>query len=189
MHIAAYLPETSYQWLLPTSFLHRMMWCWGWATWRRAWKQARWDGPQIMNELRNAPGGVRDFDVQGTFPLSEHLMANLEGRISTWAVFWAASIYLKNGLCLFPGKTLARNIGLDASGEHCNESGDFGVNVTDSVNLRRLAVMESPMGRFYLRAFFRYGNNSGMYRRLRIATGRLKHRLAIRLTGKTAARE
>jgi hypothetical protein len=189
MHIAAYLPLTSYHWLLPSSFFHRMMFCWGWATWRRSWDYARWDARQLTKELTESPGGIYNFDVQGTFPLSEHLRANLEGRSSTWAVFWAASIYLNRGLCLFPGITLVRNIGLDGSGENCDNSTEFEVNLSEVIKLKSIQLRESLIGRFYMRSFFRYGNDSGIFRRLRITSGRLKHRLFLKMNHKAYANQ
>jgi hypothetical protein len=189
MHISAYVPSTSYQSLLPTSFFHRMMFCWGWATWRRSWNNARWDALQLTKELSESPGSIYNFDVQGTFPLSEHLRANLEGRSSTWAVFWAASIYLKHGLCLFPGSALVRNIGLDGSGENSDNSGELEVSIVNNVALKLIPMRESLIGRFYMQSFFRYGNDSGIFRRMRIATGRLKHRLFLKMNRKAYANQ
>jgi len=181
MHIAAYLPVTSYPWLLPRAFFHPMMWCWGWATWRHAWQRARWDAPRLLEDIRRSPSGVHGFDLDGTFPLSEHLMANIAGRMSTWAVFWNASIYLKDGLCLFPSKALAQNTGMDDTGEHCTATDDFCVSLAPAQRLRMQRVKPSILGGFYLRSYFRYGKDSSLSRRLRLALGLCKHRCAVKL--------
>jgi len=181
MHVSAYLPATSYQSLLPPSFLHQLMLCWGWATWQRAWKHFRTDGPQLLEDIRKSPNGMEGFNLRGAFRLTDQLTANLEGRISTWAVFWAASIYLNSGLCLLPGKSLAQNIGCDGSGEHCNDTREFAVSLVNEVSVRRQRIRESRIGDFYLRSFFRYGLNSSIYRRLRIGMGLWKHKVAVRI--------
>lgn len=181
MHISAFLPTSSYRALLPKSFFHPMMWCWGWATWRDSWMHLRTDGSKMLEDLRAAPGGVRGFDLGGAFRLSDQLIANIEGRLTTWAVFWATSIYLNGGLSLNPGKSLVRNIGLDNSGENCGQSMDYATDLGDRVPVCSQRVSKSLMGDFYFRSFFRYGRNSRISHRLRIAAGCLKHRIAIKL--------
>ena len=45
-----------------------------------------------------------------------------EGFIGTWDILWYAIVFLKNGLCLFPRKSLVRNIGHDETGVHCKNT-------------------------------------------------------------------
>ena len=49
-------------------------------------------------------------------------MANKNSKINTWAIFWYATIFKQNGLCLNPTRTFVDNIGLDGSGIHCGIS-------------------------------------------------------------------
>ena len=44
------------------------------------------------------------------------IIANKEKKINTWAIFWYATIFKKNGLCLNPSQTFVQNIGHDGSG-------------------------------------------------------------------------
>lgn len=179
LHVSGYLPRTSYQSLLPEIFLARHMSCWGWATWRKSWTQARWNAAELMEELDKSPGGRHGFDLGGAADFSRHLEANLKGELHTWAVFWAVSIYLADGLCLFPGRSLVRNTGTDRSGEHfrTDESHRYAVSLADSVAVTSLPNRESRRGRAYLRSFYRYGRDSSVSKRVRLSLGRVKHRL------------
>ncbi len=183
MHISAYLPATSYQNLLPGTFRAKHMSCWGWATWRRAWNVARWNASQLLAELDRAPGGRSRFDLDGAADFSRHLEANLRGELRTWAVFWAASIYLAGGDCLFPGSSLARNIGTDGTGENfrTDETQRYAVALADSIAVGAKSRRESRLGRAYLRSFYRYGRDSRITTRARLALGRAKHSVAQRL--------
>jgi hypothetical protein len=183
MHVTGYLPASSYEWMLPDTFFARYMNCWGWGTWGRAWANARWNAEDLLEALDNAPGGRRTFNLDGTADFSGQLEANLRGDLRTWAVFWAASIYLAQGLCLFPGRSLVRNTGTDGTGQHftTDQTARYNVSLADSIPVKSLRASESARGRAYLRAFHRFGRDAGITRRVKIALGRGKHRLAMRL--------
>ncbi len=53
------------------------------------------------------------------------------GMSDSWAIRWYASVFLNNGLCLHPGKSLVNNIGHDDSGMHCDCTGVYDVNVSE----------------------------------------------------------
>lgn len=183
MHITGYLPETNYQWILPDTFLARYMSCWGWATWRNSWNKVRWNGSDLLKELDRYPGGRRGFDIGGTTNFSQQLEANVRGELRTWAVYWGASIYLAGGLCLFPRRSLVRNIGTDGSGENfrTDQSGHYDAALAENITVKPGLRAESARGRAYLRSFHRYGRSSSLGRRALLALGRAKHRLASRL--------
>jgi hypothetical protein len=180
MHIAGYLPSTSYQWILPSTFRSKHMNCWGWATWKESWRMAKWDALQLLRELDSRSGGRRRFDLDGVADFSTQLDANVRGDLHTWAIFWAASIYLAGGECLFPGRSLVRNIGTDGSGQHfqTDETTRYETSLADSVIVTPTAPGESVAGRFYLRSFYKYGRNSTIRRRGLLKLGRTKHRIA-----------
>jgi hypothetical protein len=165
MNVCGYLPTTSRWFPLPETFFQRMMSCWGWATWRRSWQCAEWDAGLLMKNLQEHPGGLHRFDLDGTYPYSEHLKANLEGRMKTWAVFWAASCYLRGGLSLYPNRSLVQNIGFDGSGTNCGMSNDF-TTLASRVHVRRVPLSESALGRCYLKSCNIYGQHSGLAARL-----------------------
>lgn len=105
---------------LPEAFFIRAMYCWGWATWADRWAHfqkapdrllAEWDADKIYR-----------FDLDGRCGFWEQVKQNALGALSTWAVFWYATLFEHNGLCLNPTVTYVENIGLDNSGENCDET-------------------------------------------------------------------
>lgn len=179
MNVSGYLPETSYQSRLPETFFVKLMACWGWATWKRAWRLASWDAGELLRDLARRTGGLDEFDMDGTYPYSDQLRLNRDGTLRTWAVFWAASCFLRDGLSLFPGRSLVRNIGLDGSGENCHsgqdEHEDYRLAVR--VNVERIPVEESRAGRRYYKAFYQFGRNSSMIRRAKCRAGVVRNKL------------
>lgn len=103
--------------LLPQSFFLKGADCWGWATWRRAWKHFEPDGLLLLEHL-DATGLADDFDFAGAFPYRKMLIDQIYGDTDSWAVRWYASAYLANMLTLYPGTSLVQNLGLDGSGTH-----------------------------------------------------------------------
>ena len=121
MHISGYMyPQllNPFQKRLPDTFALRVMACWGWATWQSAWSRYEGDAGKLLARLRER-NLVGAFNLDGvTTSFEQQLVQNTENKISTWAIKWYASILLDGGLCLFPGRSLVRNIGNDGSGVH-----------------------------------------------------------------------
>jgi len=110
---------------------------WGWATWQRSWRHfdanaAGYGRLQASRELR------RRFDLDGHYNYFRMLRAQQEGRIDSWAIRWYLSVFLRNGLALYPRKTLVRNLGLDGSGVNCAVSDIVQDDVEDSFRVERL---------------------------------------------------
>ena len=91
--------------------------CWGWATWKRAWKHFSPDATQMLKQI-NSNKLSYAFDVSGTHPYTEMLKMQSEGKLSSWGICWYASVFLRNGLMLCPAKSLTINLGMDGSGTH-----------------------------------------------------------------------
>lgn len=101
-----------------SSFFYPVMDCWGWATWANRWQNYKKDyvfyKKKFNRKMRKA------FNIDGTDKgMWQQILDNEAGKINTWAIFWYATIFLHNGLCLAPCSSLVRNIGFDNSGEHC----------------------------------------------------------------------
>ncbi len=103
---------------LPQTFFLKGADCWGWATWKRGWELFEEDGKKLVNEIRKCKI-EKEFDVNGAFKM---LNDQINGKINSWAIRWLASAYINNKLCLYPGKSLVKNIGFDNSGVHCGEA-------------------------------------------------------------------
>lgn len=95
---------------------------WGWATWQRAW--AHFD-PDMKDYARlKADRSLRKaFDLGGAYPYFDMLEAQRRGRVDSWAIRWWLNVFMKQGISLFPMKTLVQNHGFDGSGTHCGGDG------------------------------------------------------------------
>ncbi len=109
---------------LPEAFFLRGADCWGWATWRRQWRHFNPDGRALLAELQER-NLIHAFDLDGAYPFTRMLQDQIAGRNDSWAVRWHASCFLKDLLTLYPGKTLVRNMGNDASGTHSKATGEY----------------------------------------------------------------
>lgn len=102
------------------SYFYPTMDCWGWATWADRWQYFKKDVAYYQSVFTDEM--KFHFDIEGTYGNWAQIEDNASGKINTWAIFWYATIFLQDGLCLAPTKSLVRNIGLDNSGVHCGES-------------------------------------------------------------------
>jgi hypothetical protein len=138
-----------------TAFL-RVLSCWGWATWGRAWKHYHSD-IEVHYQGLNTPHAVRKFNIEGHADFYRQLLDNRSGRIRSWAVRWYASWLAQGGLTLFPTRSLVRNIGHDGTGVHCGVDHRFDTSIADSVTVRRIPVQEDAAWRWRVDEFYRSG--------------------------------
>ena len=98
-------------------FLWRLMNCWGWATWENRWRYFEKNTDKLIGEFSKQQ--VKYLNLDGTNDAWAQVISNKQNKISTWAVYWYATIVKNRGLCLNPAKTFVQNIGLDGSGMNC----------------------------------------------------------------------
>jgi hypothetical protein len=97
-------------------FKSHFMSCWGWATWSDRWQKLELDPLVIIKQMT-----INDrykFNLNGSFPFFSHIVANLIKKRNTWAIFWAATIFINGGKTITPTISEVRNIGMDGSGTH-----------------------------------------------------------------------
>jgi hypothetical protein len=128
MHIAGYMFPVRGK--LPETFFYRATSCWGWGTWKRAWDKFEPDAPTLLAGFKNRKKRW-EFNIQGSMKYYRMLILQAIGMSDSWAIRWYASVFLNNGLCLHPGKSLVNNIGHDDSGMHCDCTGVYDVNVSE----------------------------------------------------------
>lgn len=133
-HIAAYM------WPLPEGyskiFVTRVSFCWGWATWRRAWRFLLTNTENILNYV-NATNSQDLFNFSKSLMMYDQLRSNANGLLKTWAVKWYATLFLFDGLVINFNKSLVKNIGFDGSGENCSISNIEYSNLYDN-NLSKI---------------------------------------------------
>ena len=128
---------------LPDHFFLRGADCWGWGTWKDSWKIFNPDGQFLLDKLKEQ-GLTNAFDFGGTYPFTQMLSDQINGKNDSWAIRWYASTYLMNKLTLYSGKSLVSNIGNDGSGSHQENSNYFDVNISAlPVKIGEIAIEES----------------------------------------------
>ena len=98
-------------------YLWRLMNCWGWATWQDRWDYYEKDPKSLIDEFNSEM--VRKFDLNESGIFWSQVIANATQEIDTWAIFWYATIFKHQGLCVSPFYSYSANIGFDGSGVHC----------------------------------------------------------------------
>ena len=144
--------------ILPETYFLRGADCWGWATWKRNWDKFNKNGSELLHQLRKNKM-IDKFDINGSVGYTKMLKKQIVGLNDSWAIRWHASMFLKNKLTLYPGRSLVKNIGLDASGEHCNTTNIFDVNLSnEKINIRNIPVIESNEAYEGIKDYFRSSN-------------------------------
>lgn len=98
-------------------FAWRTMNCWGWATWGDRWQHFEKKPTELIETFSKQD--IKKFNIDSTHNFWKQVEANESGRLNTWAIFWYATIFKNNGVCINPTKTYVHNIGNDGSGENC----------------------------------------------------------------------
>ncbi|MGB3512172.1 MAG: methyltransferase domain-containing protein, partial [Microcoleaceae cyanobacterium] len=101
--------------------------CWGWATWRRAWKNYD-NRMQLWSEVRDSNWLENILqNTQAVKYWSEIFQDNYQG-FNSWAYAWAFACWNHHGLTILPKVNLVSNIG-------------FGKEATHTSNINRFANM------------------------------------------------
>ena len=91
---------------------------WGWATWDRAWRKFD-PHAAAYAQLKNDAERRRTFDMNGCYDYCSMLEAQLAGKVDSWAIRWNLSVFMSDGMVLYPKQSLVENTGFDGSGVHC----------------------------------------------------------------------
>ena len=152
MHISGYIPPVCKK--LNETFFFGQTSCWGWATWKDSWADFNSNTLELYNAVLST-NQISRFNLDDSIDFLDHLKANIDGRLNTWAIKWHASVFLKNGLCLHPRVSLVKNIGFDGSGVHCDTSKFNYSNqiVIDEINVNKIELKESLKARRLIRKF------------------------------------
>ncbi|WP_083587758.1 hypothetical protein [Bradyrhizobium erythrophlei] len=116
---------------LPETFFLDIPDCWGWGVWQRSWLSFETNGLVLLNQIRSR-NAQAIFDVDGVYPYTSMLEAQVRGENQSWAIRWYAQAFLSGKLVLYPRRSVTLNIGFDGSGTHGGErSGYRGIQVID----------------------------------------------------------
>jgi len=84
---------------------------WGWATWAD-----RWACFEIVPE--NKKMIQQNKFLRARFNLADYNYADMLNNQNSWGIRWYYSVFMRNGLGLFPTRTLSVNIGFDNEATH-----------------------------------------------------------------------
>lgn len=102
-------------------FLSKYANCWGWATWRRAWK--RYDDRFVAPSLARKFLHLRSH--LGASKASLYWLARMwqvrSGRLSSWFFCWMLSSFFNKGLHVYPPSNLVLNAGYGSDSTHTRE--------------------------------------------------------------------
>jgi hypothetical protein len=104
---------------------------WGWATWINRWQRADWQVSDFDNFIA-CKNKKRSFNLGGE-DMVEMLSSQMKGEIDSWAIRWSYAHFKHNAISICPVFSYVHNIGHDGSGEHCNESDRYNINLMKAV--------------------------------------------------------
>ncbi len=164
MHIAASILPLKEP--LPDTFFFNVCSCHGWATWERAWSTLQTNPQSLLDEIKST-NQLEKFNIEGTENFANQLERNITGELNTWAIKWYSTVFLQNGLCLHPKKSLVKNIGWDGSGMHSDINFDYLIDQPlASLEVRQLPLSENAAVRSLARSFYKKINNKTIPERI-----------------------
>lgn len=89
---------------------------WSWGTWRDRWRRIDWD-MKYFTSFSNDLAAQERFN-RGGQDMSTLLRMQHEHRIDSWAIRFCFAHHTHDMYCVYPIKSLIKNIGLDNSGTH-----------------------------------------------------------------------
>jgi glycosyltransferase involved in cell wall biosynthesis len=130
--------------------------CWGWGTWKRAWKNFNPNGENLYFKLKSM-GLFKELNIDNSYPYLKMLKNQIKGKNDSWAVRWHASCIVNGMYSLYPMQSLVMNIGMDGTGQHCSPTSCYDVNLASSpIDVFRMEVKEDPKVKLEIKRFLRH---------------------------------
>lgn len=100
--------------------------CWGWASWRRAWKyyDSTMKTISFKDTKKTLKKRYKDFNIRDYWKNWFYRT----GDINTWDYQWTYCIISKDGICINPNLNMVSNIGFGADSTHTSNSEDENAN-------------------------------------------------------------
>jgi hypothetical protein len=91
------------------AFIIRNTNSWGWATWKDRWKYFSKDPEKIFKTWKS--NDIAKFNLDNVYDFFLQIKKNYLKILDTWGIFWYATVFVNKGLCIYPKKSLVKNIG------------------------------------------------------------------------------
>ncbi len=126
MCISGINPESSFR-AIPLSYrFSRLNLCWGWASWRRAWRHfdmtlRRWGTLRGTSWLADI---LEDQRVVGAYKRVFDRAFTQQGEVDFWDYQWTFACWAQQGLSIVPSTALIANIGFGEEATHTKSVSD-----------------------------------------------------------------
>lgn len=132
--------------------------CWGWATWRRAWKQMdidmKWRASDVYDSVINNMGGNGKDRYYWTY----RLKAIDHNYVSAWDWQWYFTLSSQNQLCVFPSCNLVDNIGFGEDATHTSLTGATKSTDTNAITFPLIHPDYIVPNTHFDKCFYKYNN-------------------------------
>jgi hypothetical protein len=99
----------------PSNFYMPLTNSWGWATWADSWN--KFDYNYLMDKkIKLNRKQTFKFNLNDSYNFNKILSRQYSDRVNSWAILWYLTVFINNGLVLYPNRTLVLNKGLDGTG-------------------------------------------------------------------------
>jgi hypothetical protein len=102
---------------------------WGWATWKDRWEKNDWEISDYKEFIKNKKL-QKEFN-RGGDDMTEMLIAQIEGKIDSWAIRWCYNQFKYKMYTIYPIVSKVKNIGMDGTGVHCGVNYNYDVVLDD----------------------------------------------------------
>jgi hypothetical protein len=92
--------------------------CWGWGTWRRAWRYFSYDLKEVDEETFHRMVSAYYPFHYGRQRWLEQFREAKTGQLKTWAFRWEVACFSQSGLFIAPERSLITNIGFGPDATH-----------------------------------------------------------------------
>jgi len=115
------------------------------------------------------PWGWATWAVVSEFNFNESQNFNQMIQDGQWGVSWYATLFLNNGLGVYPSKSLVRNVGFDGSGVHCGTGYWYDIKKLNDKEIKFLhdEIIESSSVRKKYEKFYRGTDKSGLLEKIK----------------------
>jgi hypothetical protein len=114
-------------------FFSRLVPIWGWATWRRAWKEFDYDMADWENFNKEEFNYFKDERSVVESVFEYHYQHNK--TYDSWDARWAFACFKLKGLTIIPSRNLIQNIGFGKKATHTLDANSFLANIkVNSIN-------------------------------------------------------
>ena len=141
---------------IPRNYNYDVYFCprcssWGWGTWKDRWEKADWELKNIDEFLKNKKLR-KEYSYSGEDKI-DMLIAQIQGKIDSWATRWEYTQFINNGYTVYPVKSFINNIGFDGTGinsgydkKYFYEEGlidlDYNIKFIDDIKLNKEIMRE-----------------------------------------------